>query len=78
MLSAGPISHNSIHLHFPNLLDTLFSLLLRFLPVLSMAATVCSVLSFVLFSLVMLSIKSSLLFYQYYCSSFHFGRGRDT
>ena len=55
MLSAGPISHNSIHLliitirillHFTDLLDMLFSLLPHFLPVLSLETSVCSVLKF--------------------------------
>ena len=51
MLSAGPISHNSIHLliitgDFVDLLDMLFSLLLHFLPVLSLKTSVCSYLKF--------------------------------
>ena len=57
MLSAGPISHNSIHLliittvlsHFTDLLDMPFSLSLHFLPVLSLETSVCSTLKFVLF-----------------------------
>ena len=48
VLSACPISHNSMHLliiatyfsHFTNLLDMSFSLLLNFLPVLSLETSV--------------------------------------
>ena len=51
MLSAGPISHNSIHLliitvDFVDLLDMSFSLLLNFMSVLSLDTTVCSILKF--------------------------------
>ena len=55
MLLAGPISHNSIHLllittdfvaHFTDLLDMSFSLLLHFLPVLSLETSVRSILKF--------------------------------
>ena len=53
MLPAGPISHNSIHSliirilsHFTDLLDMSFSLLLHFLPVLSLETSVCSILKF--------------------------------
>ena len=49
--------------HFPNFLDISFSLLLRFLPVLSLETNVCSILKFnPVFPGVMLSIRSSLLF----------------
>ena len=52
MLSAGPCSHNGIHLliittyfvHFTDLLDMPFSLLLHFLSVLSLETSVCSIL----------------------------------
>ena len=47
VLSASPISHKSIHLsRFPNLLDMSLSLLLHFLPVLSLETSVCSILKF--------------------------------
>ena len=54
MLWAGPIPHNSIHLliittdlsRFTDLLDMSFSLLLHFLPVLSLETSVCSILKF--------------------------------
>ena len=51
MLSAGPISHDDIHLlillsHFTDLLDMSFSLLLHFLLVLSLETSVCSILKF--------------------------------
>ena len=52
-LSADPVSHNSIQLlittdllHFTNLLDMSFSLLLHFLPVLSLETSVCFILKF--------------------------------
>ena len=54
MLSAGPISHNSIHsliittdfVHFTDLMDMSFSLLFHFLLVLSLETSVCLVLKF--------------------------------
>ena len=57
MLSAGPISNNGIHLLlittnfvalYTDLLDMSFSLLLHFLPVLSLETNVCSILKFCL------------------------------
>ena len=67
MLSAGPISHNSIHLliittdlaHFTDLLDMSFSSLLHFLPVLSLETSACSVLKIMSIRLFFLFCLSS-------------------